>query len=65
MDSIKQQAFRTFDLLTEKEQTLVFELIRSLAPDDIATPDDIVTHTAAMEDFRQGETISHDSINWN
>ena len=63
-NTVKQQAFEVFDLLTEREQFLVFELIKSLAPDDIATPDDIAVHTAAMEDYRKGETISHDAINW-
>jgi len=38
IDTVKQQAFKAFDLLTEREQNLVFELIQSLAPDDIATP---------------------------
>ena len=63
-DTVKQQAFEVFDLLTEREQFLVFELIKRLAPDDIATPDDITTHTAAMEDYKRGETISHEDINW-
>ena len=64
-NSVKQRAFEVFDLLTEREQILVFELIKSLAPDDIATPDDIAVHTAAMEEYRRGETVPHDDINWN
>jgi hypothetical protein len=62
MDSVRQQAFQVFDLLTEKEQSLVFELIRTLAPDDIATPDDITSHDAAMEDYRRGETVRLEDI---
>jgi len=64
LTSMKQQAFQVFDLLTEKEQSLVFELIKSLAPDDIATEEDIMTHNAAMEDYRQGECIRHEDIDW-
>jgi hypothetical protein len=64
-ETVKQQAFQVFDLLTEKEQNLIFELIKSLAPDDMSTPDDISTHNAAMRDYRCGETVSHDAINWN
>ena len=64
MNPIKKQAFEVFDLLTDQEQTLVFELIKRLAPDDIATADDIANHAAAMEDYRRGETVSHQDINW-
>jgi len=65
MNYVKQEAFKAFDLLTEREQTLVFELIKSLAPDDIATSDDIATHDAAMKDYRRGEYIRHEDIDWN
>jgi len=63
--AMKQQAFQVFDLLTERNQNLVFELIHSLAPDDIATPSDIANHIAATEEYRRGETVSHDDIDWN
>ncbi|MDR3149480.1 MAG: hypothetical protein LBT88_05650 [Oscillospiraceae bacterium] len=64
MNSVKTQAFNAFDLLTEREQFLVFELIKSLAPDDIATADDIAAHDAAIEDYARGECVSHEDINW-
>ena len=63
--TMKQQAFQAFDLLTEQEQVLVFELINRLAPDDTATPDDIANHVVAVEEYRRGETVSHDDIDWN
>ena len=62
--SLKQQAFNVFDLLTEREQTLIFELIMSLAPDDIATPEDISAHVAAMKDFERGDCVRHEDIDW-
>jgi len=65
VNTVKQQAFQVFDLLAEREQTLVFELIKSLAPDDIATQEDIDAHNIAMEEYKRGETISHDDIDWN
>ena len=64
MQNIKQQAFIIFDLLPEKEQALILELMKSLASDDIATPNDIATHNVAMEDYRRGETINHNDIDW-
>ncbi|MCL1807046.1 MAG: hypothetical protein FWG31_05020 [Oscillospiraceae bacterium] len=65
MNNVKKQAFTAFDLLTEREQTLVFELIKSLAPDDKATPEDIAAHKAAMNDYQRGEAIPINEINWN
>ena len=50
--------------LTDREQWLVFELISRLLPDDIATPDDIAAHNAAIADYSNGETFSDDDINW-
>ena len=64
MESVKEQAFEVFDALSEQEQVLVFELIKRLAPDDVATLDDIATHTAAMEEYLRGETVSHNDIDW-
>ena len=64
INSVKQQAFQVFDLLQEREQNLVFELIKSLAPDDVATPDDIAEHEAAMEAYRRGEYVRHEDIKW-
>ena len=62
---MKQQAFQIFDLLTEQEQILVFELINRLAPDDIATSDDLANHAIAVEEYLRGETVSHEDIDWN
>jgi hypothetical protein len=64
-NTAKQHAFEVFELLTEREQTLVYELIKSLAPDDVATPEDISAHAAAMNDYQRGDTVAHDQINWN
>ena len=64
MESVKKQAFEVFDLLSEQEQALVFELIKRLAPDDVATPDDFAAHAAAMDEYRRGETVNDEDINW-
>jgi len=61
---MKQQAFQVFELLTEKEQSIVFELIQYLAPDDIATSDDIENHIVAVEEYKRGESVAFEDINW-
>ena len=65
MESVKTQAFKVFDLLSEQEQTLVCELMMRLAPDDIATQDDLAAHIVAIEEYRRGETVNHEDIDWN
>jgi len=62
--AMKQQAFNIFDLLSEREQSLVFELIQHLAPDDIATSDDIANHIIALHEYQHGESIAFEDINW-
>ena len=64
MESVKSRAFEIFDLLSEQEQNLVYELMLRLAPDNIATPDDIIAHNIAVEEYRRGETVAHEDINW-
>ena len=59
---IKKQAFDVFDMLSEKNQRLIVELIETLAPDDIATQDDVQSHTAAMEDYRNGNTVALEDL---
>ena len=63
-NAVKQRAFQVFDMLSDHEQNLVFELIKSLAPDDITTQEDIASHAAAVEEYFRGETVSHNNINW-
>ena len=60
--SVRQQAFDVFDELPEREQVLIFELIKSLLPDDVATPDDIAVHNAATDAYRRGEYVLHEDI---
>ena len=64
METVKTQAFKTFDYLSEREQALVFELILSLAPDDIATSEDLIAHAEAIKEYERGETVTDKDINW-
>jgi len=63
-ESIKLKAFEVFDLLPSRKQNLVYELIISLVPDDVATPELIANHETAMGEYFRGETVDHDDIDW-
>lgn len=60
----KTRAFEMFDLLPNRKQNLVCELIISLVPDDVATPELIARHEAAMGEYLRGETVDHEAIDW-
>jgi hypothetical protein len=64
MTAVKANAFRVFDLLSDSEQNLVYELMIRLAPDDVATPEDLADIAAAREEYRRGETFNDDDIDW-
>jgi len=64
-ESVKSRAFEVFDLLPSRKQSLVYELIISLVPDDVATPELIANHEIAMSEYLRGETVDHDDIDWN
>ncbi|MCL2696673.1 MAG: hypothetical protein FWE74_01175 [Oscillospiraceae bacterium] len=46
------------NIIYSKRAMKAFELIMRLAPDDIAA------HNIAMEEYRRGETIRHEDIDW-
>ena len=64
MNNIKQQAFNVFDLLDERGQMLIVELMGRLVADDVATPHDLEIHAAAINEYRNGETVNHNDIDW-
>ena len=64
MTLTQTKAFKAFELLPESSQNLVYQLIVTLIPDDIATPDDLAAHAAAIAEFERGETTDFDDIDW-
>lgn len=33
-------------------------------PDDLATPDDLAAVAKALREYENGQTVSHDAIDW-
>ena len=61
---MKENVFKIFDLLSEQEQFLVYELMLRLVPDDRATQEDLIAHAAAMKEYKLGQTVSDEDIDW-
>ncbi len=64
MSPIKKQLFDMIDCLPEQEQTLLFEIAKRFVTDDVATKDDILAIQTAREEYTNGETVSHNAIDW-
>ena len=65
--SVKTQLFQTIELIPEGDLPVLLEVARRFIPadiDDIATPDDMRAHEAAIQDYIRGEAISMDDIDW-
>jgi len=65
MSPIRNQLVGVIDALDEPDQILLFEIARRFISDDIATPDDIAVHEAAVAEYKRGETVPHNAVNWN
>lgn len=64
MAPIKEQLATVIDFLPEPEQLLLLEIARRFLPDDIASPEDLEDIRQARTEYLNGETVSHDAINW-
>ena len=54
-------------LIPDEEMPILLEVVRRFIPtdiDDIATPDDIAACEQAMIEYRAGQTVSHNDIDW-
>jgi len=64
MSATAQSIAQMYDQLSEREQSIIAELISRLLPDDVATPADLTAIAESQRDYERGETVSHDDINW-
>jgi len=62
--TLAQQINSMVERLPETEQVVLFELVKCLLPDDIATPSDLVAIAAAREQYKRGEAVPDSAINW-
>ncbi len=61
---IREQLVTVIDYLPETELSLLLEIARRFVPDDVATADDLEAIKVAKKEYENGQTISHNDINW-
>lgn len=64
MSPVKNQLVHVIDCLSEADLELLLEIAKRFVPDDVATAEDLHAVSIAREEYRKGETISHDTIAW-
>jgi len=51
--------------LSDQEKFVVIEVMKRFLPDHVATAEDLRDIAIAREEYKKGETTSHDDIDWN
>jgi len=62
MSPTTKQIVNAVELLSETEQSLIYELIIRMLPDDKATKEDIADIRAARAEYKRGETVRLEDI---
>lgn len=63
--TVRNQLLQMIEFVPEGELPILLEVVRRFVPaDDIATEDDLRAHQIAMEEYKRGETIPMEAINW-
>lgn len=65
MSPIRNQLVEMIDYLPDQEQLLLLEIVKRFVSDDVATPADLQDIQVARTEYANGETVSHNDINWN
>jgi hypothetical protein len=55
--SVTEQIDYLLEQLPESEKYLLLKIIKRFVPDDVATPEDLATHEAAIAAFNRGECV--------
>lgn len=62
----RAEAIKLMEHVPDSEMNILLEVIRRFVPDpdDIATPEDIAECEQAMREYRAGQAVSIDDIDW-
>jgi len=65
METLTKQIGGIVEILPQEKQELVLQLVTHLLPDDdLATNADLADIKTAHKEYRAGETVSFDNIDW-
>ena len=64
MSATRQKLHTLVDMVEEVGLDTLYNVMIRFIPEDNALPDEIDSHAIAMEEYRRGETIRHEDIDW-
>jgi len=64
MLATRQQLHTLVDMLEDNGVDIMYNIMIRFIPEAEPLPDEIESHVYAMEEFRRGEVVSHDEIDW-
>ena len=64
MVATRERLHTLVDMVEEKGLDTLYNVMIRFIPEVDALPDEIVAHERATEEYRRGEVVSHDDINW-
>jgi hypothetical protein len=64
MTATRQRLHTLVDMVEEKGLDTLYNVMIKFIPETEPLPDEIAVHARAEEEYRRGEVVSHDEINW-
>ncbi len=64
MIATRQRLHTLIDMVEETGLDTLYNVMIRFIPEDEPLPDEIAAHAAALEEYRRGETVSMEDINW-
>ena len=65
--TVKAQIMEMIDFVPDGELPILLEVVKRFVPsdaDDRMTEEDLRSHCLAVQEYKNGETVSHDEIDW-
>ena len=60
----RQQLHLLVDSVEEKGLETLFNVMVRFIPEDTPLPDELESHIVAVEQYRRGDFVRHEDINW-
>lgn len=64
MNITRQQLHTLVDMVEEIGLDTLYNVMIRFIPEDTALPDEIASHASAVEEYRRGEVVRHEDIDW-
>ncbi len=64
MTATRQRLHTLIDMVEKTGLDTLYNVMIRFIPEDEPLPDEISAHANALEEYRRGETVSMEDINW-